>query len=125
MKTIAENLRILKDSTDAIKQAIIDNGGTVTGGLSSYADAINALFLITFTIDNVEYKAKKDMTWEDWVNSEYNIDGYIINSVNNGIYTGSSYFICHEDATDGYVSSKVLADEVITNKPYYLVDSNK
>ena len=72
MKTIAENLQILKDSSDAIKQAIIDNGGTVTGGLSSYADAINNLFLITFNILEQEYKAKKDMTWEQWVNSEYN-----------------------------------------------------
>lgn len=78
MATIAENLQILKDSTDAIKQAIIDNGGTVTGGLSSYAETINNLFIITFTINDVEHQAKVGMTWEEWINSSYNIDGYII-----------------------------------------------
>lgn len=92
MATIAENLQILKDSTDAIKQAIIDNGGNVTGGLSSYADAINNMFLITFTIGGVEYKAKKDMTWEEWVNSEYNIYGHIIK--NNQVYASDlTYYV--------------------------------
>lgn len=41
MRTIAENLQIIKDSTDAIKQAIIDKGGTISGGIATYADAIN------------------------------------------------------------------------------------
>lgn len=30
--------------------------------------------LITFTIDGVEYQAEEGMTWEEWINSEYNID---------------------------------------------------
>ena len=53
MATIAENLQILKDSTDAIKQAIIDNGGNVTGGLSSYADAINGLFSTDLSLQDI------------------------------------------------------------------------
>jgi hypothetical protein len=40
MATIAENLQTIKDSTEAIKQAIIDKGGTISGGLTTYADAI-------------------------------------------------------------------------------------
>lgn len=28
--------------------------------------------LITFTIDGEEYQAEEGMTWEEWVNSEYN-----------------------------------------------------
>ena len=32
MSTISENLQIIADSTAAIKQAIIDKGGDVTGG---------------------------------------------------------------------------------------------
>jgi hypothetical protein len=39
MATIAENLKTIKDSTTAIKQAIIDKGGEV-GDLTTYADAI-------------------------------------------------------------------------------------
>lgn len=40
MATIAENLQTIKDSTDAIKQAIIDKGGTVEGDISTWAESI-------------------------------------------------------------------------------------
>ena len=40
---------------------------------------------VTFAIDNVEYKAIEGMTWEEWVNSVYNTDGYIIQ--NNSVYS--------------------------------------
>lgn len=43
MATIAENLQILKDSTDAIKQAIIDKGGNVSGDISTWADSISSM----------------------------------------------------------------------------------
>ena len=33
--------------------------------------------LITFTIDGIEYQAEEGMTWGEWVNSKYNIDGYL------------------------------------------------
>ena len=40
MGTISENLQTIKDSTDAIKQAIIDKGGTISGDITTWADAI-------------------------------------------------------------------------------------
>lgn len=40
MATISENLQILKNSTDAIKQAIIDKGGAIEGDITTWADAI-------------------------------------------------------------------------------------
>lgn len=43
MATIAENLQILKDSTDAIKQAIIDKGGTIEGDITTWANAIGGI----------------------------------------------------------------------------------
>lgn len=43
MATIAENLQTIKDSTDAIKQAIIDKGGNITGDITTWADAINGI----------------------------------------------------------------------------------
>lgn len=103
MKTIAENLQILKDSTDAIKQAIIDNGGTVTGGLSSYADAITNMFLITFTIYDKEYQAEEGMTWEEWVNSKYNTKNWKIS--NNYILTrgGTLYYANRKEIIPWYV----------------------
>jgi hypothetical protein len=43
MATISENLQILKDSTDAIKQAIIDKGGDVSGDITTWANVISGL----------------------------------------------------------------------------------
>jgi hypothetical protein len=43
MATISENLQILKDSTDAIKQAIIDKGGEISGDITTWASAISGL----------------------------------------------------------------------------------
>ena len=43
MTTISENLQTIKDSLDAIKQAIIDVGGTITGDITTYADAIRSI----------------------------------------------------------------------------------
>ena len=40
MSTIAENLQIISDSTNAIKQAILDRGGNVEGGLINYANSV-------------------------------------------------------------------------------------
>lgn len=40
MSTIAENLQIISDSTNAIKQAILDRGGSVEGGLINYANSV-------------------------------------------------------------------------------------
>ena len=47
MATIVENLQTIKDSLEAIKQAIIDAGGTITGDITTYASAIRGINLIT------------------------------------------------------------------------------
>lgn len=43
MATIGENLQTIKSSTDAIKQAIIDKGGTINGDITTWADAISGI----------------------------------------------------------------------------------
>ena len=43
MATISENLQTIKTSTDAIKQAIIDKGGEITGNITTWADTISAI----------------------------------------------------------------------------------
>lgn len=87
MKTIAENLQIIKDSTEAIKQAIIDKGGVITGNITTYADAIRGLSvggsanlkIFSFNIDGSAgsggYRTRvyvDGMTWGEWVDSIYN-----------------------------------------------------
>lgn len=55
--------------------------------------------LITFSVDGTEYQAEEGMTWEQWCNSEYNVDGYYIDS--EGMSGGGSNYIL---PFDGYVT---------------------
>ena len=82
MATISENLQILKDSTDAIKQAIIDKGGTIEGDITTWANSINNLNTVEnddtkpeiafFSFMNEgKYAYEVGMTWGEWINSEY------------------------------------------------------
>ena len=43
MATISENLQTIADSTAAIKQAIIDKGGTIEGDITTWASAISGI----------------------------------------------------------------------------------
>ena len=43
MATISENLQTIKNSMDAIKQAIIDKGGTIEGDITTWANAISGI----------------------------------------------------------------------------------
>ena len=85
MATISENLQTKKNSTNAIKQAIIDKGGTVNGDITTWADAIMAISTapstITFTIRGSEYQAEEGMTWGEWVDSGFNVNDFYINAV--------------------------------------------
>lgn len=45
MATISENLQIIKNSIEDIKQAIIDKGGTINGDITTYANAIESLVM--------------------------------------------------------------------------------
>lgn len=48
-----------------------DEGGGNEGGNAS---------LITFTIEGTSYQAEEGMTWDYWVNSPYNTDGFVVDS---------------------------------------------
>ena len=79
MATISENLQILKDSTDAIKQAIINKGGTINGDITTWASAISGISgggsdnLKILSFSNGGARVYVDgMTWGEWVDSIYN-----------------------------------------------------
>ena len=80
MATISENLQILKDSTDAIKQAIIDKGGTISGDITTWADAISGIEngtsskeLLLFKINSLEETRlyESGMSFGEWIESVY------------------------------------------------------
>lgn len=62
--------------------------------------------LISFTIDVFQYQAQEGMTWGEWVSSQYNTNGY---------YVDTDGSIAHQNGwvgTSGYYvfSSKVIQE---------------
>ncbi len=80
--------------------------------------------LINFSIGSTSYQAEEGMTWEQWVNSEYNTDGYI---VYNTCIANEKY---HTPAaggrvtTDSSFNSSVAPTDVISPTTYYFGQIN-
>lgn len=78
MATISENLQIIKNSTDAIKQAIIDKGGTIEGDITTWASAISGISGGSDNLKILSFGSEGSrvyvdgMTWGEWVDSIYN-----------------------------------------------------
>lgn len=81
----------------------------VTNGTCEYC----GIALRTITLDGVDYYYENDMTWEEWINSEYNTDGYAYVTVkdfvprNNMVVNPSKDKVVLYKYTDGsgYVAS--------------------
>lgn len=73
--------------------------------------------LISFTIEDVPYQAIEGMTWEEWVNSKYNTDGYYI-------YPDTNYdYIVSQNGDYSVVCKGIRTrsiDLIIEGEPYYM-----
>lgn len=134
MATISENLQIIKDSTDAIKQAIIDKGGDVSGDITTWADAISGISgggseLKKFTLSFTEFLFENDMTWGDFVDSIYNVKHYIpylyisdkITTSGDIVYDGTNGIII--STSSSALTPIFVTDKIIPNETYYLYTS--
>lgn len=71
--------------------------------------------LITFTIDGTEYQAEEGMTWGEWVESKYNVNGDFCISLDNSItYRGYEYSVGTEE-------HYVFAPDIIQENYNYLI----
>lgn len=116
-------------STEAEMTALLTSGEV--GGVYKYTGETTdtyengALYvlendLITFTIDGTEYEAESDMTWGEWVASEYNTDGYAAHP-NIGTGTEDSKVPAKNQYCITYNSSFVsFEDLIIANASYGL-----
>lgn len=130
MATISENLQILKDSTDAIKQAIIDKGGTINGDITTWASAISEISgggepeLLKFTIGNGEHLFKNGMTWQDYVNSVYNINGTHFSKLyieNNMVYSTNLMYSAPYQVVNQRGIPQVMSNTITSNGIYSFV----
>lgn len=75
--------------------------------------------LISFTIDGTTYQAADGMTWEEWMSSAYNVDGYV--SFSNSVGTSDHQRVV---MYDNYTAAPLPTDEIIANKVYETVGGN-
>lgn len=68
--------QMLKSTVPVKPTDVIENGGIYIS--RTYADQPAEANLITFTIDDTSYQAEEYMPYGEWVNSEYNTDGFLI-----------------------------------------------
>jgi hypothetical protein len=69
--------------------------------------------LIEFYIGNSSYHAIEGMTWEEWADSKYNVDGYYI--LGNFVHIGSSCTL-YKDKNSTYLYSN---EEIINGHTYW------
>jgi hypothetical protein len=90
------------------------NGSFYNTAYNIYVYDINAeASLITFyigrtTSSQTSYQAEEGMTWEEWINSDYNTDGYYIS--NNTVSSSA-----------GVIESISITDEIVNNQSYVLI----
>lgn len=108
MLTLPDGLKWANDNAPTIAENMIYQV-SVLKGLASVLE-FNKLSLIFFNVyhtgKTVEYTAEKGMTWGQWVESSYNIDGAIVTA--NGKIS-FHYYVVNDVTKD---------DEIISNYAY-------
>lgn len=102
------------------EKKVVLMSGNVSDKCYVYFDIIST---IIFKIKNKTYYAKPGMTWEEWINSEYNVDGYEFRG-RKGVYiTGG---ILSTDSSISDSDCNVISDitvSVVENYSYKEVNA--
>lgn len=107
---------LIQNKKDNTYYIITDKEGGNFSGDSATDNEILITFYIGEDIEGVPYQAEEGMTWEEWVNSEYNTAGYYIN--NGKVIPGDSggHVDLYFDGTN-----PVKANDVIINDSAYYI----
>ena len=96
--------------------------GYVTIEYTKTTDTANGISFTALSdysaISNRTYQAEQGMTWQQFINSNYNTDGFSAKNSNVFFATGDGYYICSKNDLD----TKVLLTDTIQNTTYYFVD---
>ena len=82
-----------------------------------YNLAHNGNKLITFTIDGTTYQAIDGMTWEEWVNSEYNTRSFLLSG--EGVYYKDPMiiYVAYQDISLVSKTETIRANYAYTRNP--------
>lgn len=87
MQTSTQKYILLNGERVSKNSTIVENGQYMIEGVN----------LITFTIDDATYLAEEDMSWPEWIHSEYNTDGYVV--VETHVEDNAGRKLCKEGQT--------------------------
>ena len=124
--------------TFAIDESAIQYAGAYTG-TATFTVAVKDVpvvdvpaTLISFTMDlsyieewipglTVNLQAEAGMTWEEWLESDYNVDGYVIVDLWDGYIicpNGNDWVAVRNTQIDGFDGIVLPTDEIIANCTY-------
>lgn len=81
------------------------------GDISFVYSTVASSNVITFTINSTSYQAEEGMTWAEWVDSEYNVDGWQIMSGTSTLYLDNNNSIYYLEGIDG-LNESIVADYI-------------
>jgi len=113
--TTLEGYALLADGTYDVQVVAKATGHPNSLPTTAIQYTKNTTTLISFTVDNVEYTAEENMTWQQFIDSEYNVDDF---SVAGDEYVTTSHH--HGVGIVGYVicGGVMISDEITANYNY-------
>ena len=124
---IGDEIRILYGTEDTMTPAVMTNQlSNANTEVDAQTDLIQQILellgikdIITFTFIDTECQAEEGMTWGEWVESAYNVDGYIVYPLHwidfDVVGPNENWAISSDSQTFDYVS---LTDEIIAGYDY-------
>ena len=105
---IDNNLLATIDRVTALENAL--------KALEIYDGEISTDSLITFTVDGITFEAVEGMTWEEFVNSDYNTGGFNFNGMfADHVHTNTANVYVFNESTSSFV---VKTDLIVEGEPY-------
>ena len=109
-----------------IDETKIQYAGTYTGS-ATFTIAVKDVpkAMINFTIDGTPYQAEEGMTWAEWIESDYNVDDYVMTEDWDGSYIicpeGEDWVAVRDTQIDGFDGIVLSTDEIVADNTYTLI----
>ena len=120
-----------------IDETAIQYAGTYTGS-ATFTIAVKDVpkTIINFTMDSSDFEewipgltvnlqAEAGMTWAEWIESDYNVDDYVMIEDGDGIYIicpeGEDWVAVRDTQIDGFDGIVFSTDEIVADNTYTLI----
>ena len=114
-----------------IDESDIKYAGTYTG-TATFTIAVKDVPTISFTMDSGDFEewipgltqnlqAEAGMTWGEWLESDYNVDGYVMGEYEGICPEGEDWVAVRDTQIDGFDGIVLSTDEIVADNTYTLI----